>query len=854
MSKNLTRKGLAIGAVLALGTTLFAGAPAFAGVDDGSVTIKPTTGTSYNALLNTDFSLDVNYVSGIAVNGAKLSALIEDSTSQVKAAFSQTSTSPTTKTFTSGSVVVESASTPDSAGAATADVLRLALPSTVTATTAVGVTVWYDSNADKVIDTNEKVAAKKTVTFYKSSEITWTSVLNAPTIGDTSLTGTITPSIVLNGQQIGDDANVIGDFGSSITNSSINTSTQSDYNSDNKNWAFTSGTITGAAAGVTYSVQPYIIDGTVGTRIYTSVATVTAAAASGSLVASTDVAPDGKVRVGATTATFNLSVTKANGDAVAAGVPVKFSWSGSVTGYNSTTAPITLNGTAKASGAVLTVLTDAKGVASVTVKVPATNVAGETVTLAWDAVEGVSGTDGTKVLTFTAPDLTVVDTGIDGELYTGSTAYGDVYQAVSGSSKTLSLKVVDQWKVATTATDLEIKSVTTGRTVGTTYTKVVSGAANVVIADGAVGSGTTTVAVLTLVKNTSGSYTALTASTTPKSTVNTNSLDTDGVLINYVAASGSGKVTLGGTKANVAEDLAGTVHADEIAAANTDVQNASAPVDTPTSQVVGVITNATTGALLAGTEVTISGSGLLFNVGNQYGVGTLTFRANASAEFAVNVYANKATTGTVVTVASNGASATKTVVFTSSLTPKSLTITAPAYAQAGTAVDVIATVADKWGNGVSADSLTISSSGPGYLNATGSTTTLTSGVVRAKLILGASETGSVVITATTTNTNGTFATAANRTVTAAMTVGLAAAAPATTAATAAVSGSKGKFYVSATNAAAKKVVVKVAGKFAASFTGTAAKKSVAVKATKGSKKVTVFVGGKLVATKTVTVK
>jgi hypothetical protein len=48
--------------------------------------------------------------------------------------------------------------------------------------------------------------------------------------------------------------------------------------------------------------------------------------------------------------------------------------------------------------------------------------------------------------------------------------------------------------------------------------------------------------------------------------------------------------------------------------------------------------------------------------------------------------------------------------------------------------------------------------------------------------------------------------------------------------------------------------VKVAGKFFGSFTGTAAKKSVAFKAPKGSHKVTVFVGGKLVATKTISVK
>jgi hypothetical protein len=74
-------------------------------------------------------------------------------------------------------------------------------------------------------------------------------------------------------------------------------------------------------------------------------------------------------------------------------------------------------------------------------------------------------------------------------------------------------------------------------------------------------------------------------------------------------------------------------------------------------------------------------------------------------------------------------------------------------------------------------------------------------------------------------------------------------------ATAAVSGSSKKFYVSVdNNASAKNVVVKVAGKTFKTLKGSATKKTYVVAAPKGSHKVTVYVGGKLIATKTVSVK
>jgi hypothetical protein len=871
MSKNLTRKGLAFGALVALASSLIAGAPASAaGVDDGSVTIKPTTGTSYNALLATDFKLDVNYVSGIAVNGAKLSALIEDATAQAKVSFSQADVATATKTYTSGSVVVQSASTPDSSGAATADVLRLSLPTDVTSTTAVGVTVWYDSNADKVIDSNEKVAAKKTVTFYKASDITWNVVLNQPAVSATTLTATVSPATALNGEQIGDDSSssansgaVYADFSSSVssaqTTAANGVTLTSVYNVDDKNWLVTSPTITAAAAGDTYGVQAKVAGDLQGSRVYTSVAAVAAAKATSGFTVGADVDETGAIRSTQRTFVYTIAVTKSTGAAVAAGIPVAAtftlggsSWTGNayINGVEKTGAS-TLKSTSQT--ATATAYTDAKGVATFTVKAPEDVAAGDTLTMSWASIQGAgTNTESGGSANGTADDVvTATWTATEYSIYevTKHSANASI-SSVSGTATSIPLKVVDQWGQPFTAADYYVKAVATSRTVATTYTAISNGTATITVPDAALTTGDGAVALTVYKKNSDGSYTQADGSGTTKDATNTNGAQLSaGLVIKYVSASA--------TYANVIDSgltLSGSVSADEIAKVDTQIDNLEAPVATTGRVTIsGTVKNAVTGAAASGALVTVSGEGLLFNVGSAYGLGSLSFYASETGTYTFYVHANKSTDGTVVTVTSNGVAATKSVTFSSSLDAKSLVVTAPAYAAAGTAVDVVATLADKWGNGVSASSLTLSSTGAGYLNATGSTTTLTSGVVRAKLIFGAAESGSAVIKAVVT-TSSTYVLEADKTKTATVTIG-AAPVVAPAAAKANVVGKTKAFSVSVSgNAAAKNVVVKVAGKTVATLAGSASAKTYTVKATKGSKKVTVYVGGKLIATKTVSVK
>lgn len=79
MSKNLTRKGIAFGAIVALGTTLFAGAPASAaGIDNGAVSLAPKTGTEYNVLAGASFELKANFANSAKTTGSYLKFLVED--------------------------------------------------------------------------------------------------------------------------------------------------------------------------------------------------------------------------------------------------------------------------------------------------------------------------------------------------------------------------------------------------------------------------------------------------------------------------------------------------------------------------------------------------------------------------------------------------------------------------------------------------------------------------------------------------------------------------------------------------------------------------------------------------------
>ena len=104
MSKNLTRKGLALTAVVALGASFFAGTPAFAadlGINNGSVSLAPNAGSNYAVLTDSTFVLKANSASGVTGSGKYLKFKVSDADlkSLATSASQYSSTLATTGTY-----------------------------------------------------------------------------------------------------------------------------------------------------------------------------------------------------------------------------------------------------------------------------------------------------------------------------------------------------------------------------------------------------------------------------------------------------------------------------------------------------------------------------------------------------------------------------------------------------------------------------------------------------------------------------------------------------------------------------------------------------------------------------------
>jgi hypothetical protein len=289
------------------------------------------------------------------------------------------------------------------------------------------------------------------------------------------------------------------------------------------------------------------------------------------------------------------------------------------------------------------------------------------------------------------------------------------------------------------------------------------------------------------------------------------------------------------------------------------------PTQTATAAVLyGKVSSASSAtvasAAIAGGQVTLAGKGLLFKfttAGSKdiYATDSITVPADADGKYSVSVWSQKAGTQTV-TITSGSAKSLVEVKFAQALATAAtvLTVDAPAYILPGRTLVVTAKAVDKFGNGVDvADThASVTYTGPGLVVGSLPTQTDANGELSFRVLLGANEVGSAtVVVKVSADADTTFDETGDLAVTKIVSIG---AAPSTSA-TAAIAGSTKRFFVSVdNNPLAKNVVVKVAGKTFKTLKGSSAKKSYAVAAPKGSHKVTVFVGGKLIATKTISVK
>jgi hypothetical protein len=246
MSKNLTRKGLAFGAGIALVASGLAGAPAQADTT-GPITLVPNVGTGFNSILQSGITLksEIDPSTGVEEAGS-LAFLIENPAAAVIGAVFDTAGSlafmlakeidvaPTTTAFTGyddtarllGSGANRVASTLSStnkfvyitgsaAGADEGGLFANAIgdgvglynfgttsePNTLALTTdetdkdvTLYVTAWLDKNGDGLIDTFEKSSDRETVVLYAPGSVTATTAITylnteAPSFASTVVYG-----------------------------------------------------------------------------------------------------------------------------------------------------------------------------------------------------------------------------------------------------------------------------------------------------------------------------------------------------------------------------------------------------------------------------------------------------------------------------------------------------------------------------------------------------------------------------------------------------------------------------------------------------------------------------------------
>ena len=734
-----TRKGLALVAGLSLAGTSLVSLPASAA---GEITLAVSAGSGTSTVLGEYFGLR-------ATVGALVPA---DSYSDVK--FAVTNSANATLTYGADNTNASDENTTDvkvdgtagSTSSGTADVVEdtgasptknhlLGIKTSATTATSVSVVAWIDSDDDGVIDSSEFQSNSVTINFVKLADSGLvTSYSTNPQVGDTTAKATITSSVI-NVAQV-NPANFGVQFGYyNSGTATANTSENTDATPIDDVWTLSTGALSNATKGYGAAVTlnavtaasldtaattlsnaiaastSYLLRGIyskdAGTTAWAALAAADARAtaavsadateSSYEIVASADVTSGGVVRKGYTgNVVYSVEVLDSDADPVA-GVTVRMT----TTSATSATGTIKINGVAVSETATQThdATTNASGIATFTV----TNNEGstsDTLGVTTITAEGVSIEANATDLDWDAASYTLVD--VD------QTASGNVVRSVtSGGSHTFSFKALDQWSTPLVAADARVSAAATVRTVGTYTDTFADGVATITVPDGALTTGSTTV-TLTMQELTSGVWGGL---------VDYTITGLGAYTLNYYAATAVNAVTVTANNGTTS-DLAAAQTRVTTKEWNTDQNHLVAAVSTFDAgatpgttlddekvTISGSVVNASSLIAKAGAQITVSGdSSILFVVGNVAKFGSITFWDDDGA-YSVDAYSNKVLTNSVVTVSSSGASKTAKVSFAAGETNvgSAITFTAPASVQAGSAVQIVVHLRDKFGNAVDTD-------------------------------------------------------------------------------------------------------------------------------------------------------
>mgnify|MGYP000700507705 CR=1 FL=1 len=747
MSKNLTRKGLALGALVALGSSVIAG-PAYA-IDP--VSLEPTTGTTYTTILGENFNLTTRFTDAAQLASESLKFLITDSGSNLD-----------TLTLDANKQAVVNPNTGGASPYATAGTAygrTIAAKSTVTAGFSVTVQAFLDYDADGVLDSGESASAVRTVNFVTVANSGLTTTISALTVGDSTATATIKFAADVNVSTL-TKANYSIAFGKlSSAGVAQTVNTPSTFNGSgvatsgdtvDVDDATTTTALVAKGKALTSNVVKAIyvaqamklVSGTqapVGDpAYYTPAAVVAYTVDAPAATVGDNISKDGSdynVRTGTKSVALSSKVTKTNdaADAQVAAAGIVATVTVSVDTIDSADT-ISVGGVsfAGAKGSkTFTATSDADGKFNFTVESLSGKV-GTNLTVKV-TIAGLGTTTETRIKWVSATVASVTDTIV------GTSA---VRKIVKGGSVSVKYALKDTFGALVDSASYRVSvsapGTGTDATTATTQPVIAGGYATATFTDGSTAAGDVTVTGTVQVWDaTAGNWVGTLAGTlltTATSTTSTVKVEAAARAVSAITVAKS---------ANVSLDSKDFVSGDSL------VARVTAPSYSTNGTVISGDVVDQFGAGIAGQEVTVSAAGIQFVADGVYAVGSITVTTTATGTYSVTAYSH--TAGKVTFTATTGA-ASKTVDVTynaaAANSGTSLVVTAPASAVPGKTVTVSAKLTDKWGNAVdsAASKIAFTATGAGYFVGTPATETDADGVATATYVTQPSDAGTVKFT------------------------------------------------------------------------------------------------------------
>ena len=645
-------------------------------------------------------------------------------------------------------------------------------------------TAWADADNDGVVDAGE-VQTSQDITFIDIADVTAPVAAATPLAGGDSFAVTLTSNINLNylgtddtfGIYVTDGTNAMTVKGATSGGNTdgiidvVNDAEES-LNTAKTKYTFTvapstggdaTGNIAASGFGSLFHIKGIFSDDS-------------AAIAAGEAIGTAVIARTGAVSVSSTESVAQV-VRSANAKATSTGtsgtsstadvrknteftvladfedtnganiVGKSVTWTASASPVLTSAKYVTINGTNYTTTAALALAevaatTNASGRATLTVST--TGFAAEDTVTITATADGIG-----EAVTATAKTAAYTAEFKDGSL-ASNTGYGQT-MAIGGSLPVV-IAVADQWGVAPADGVQRVslsRAVASARTTAANWSytlPVVGGLASGTIVDNGAGAGSDTVTATLAGTGGSGSDTmTLTYATAAASTVTT---------VEVTDNQGTGDSTVRQDADALPSwhyHLNGAVSAPDADTANF-VDGATTGTSDTLLAITGTAKNAA-GVGVSGRMVTVSATGITFKftdaAGNTiYSKNSINVPTTAGGAFTVYALSDGKGGTTTFTASVDAASGTTAVAFAAG-TATAMSISAPATAATGRAVDVIATLTDVAGDPVAGVSVSFTALGVGYLSSlTGTTDAL--GRVVVKLITQPGENGAATITATAT--------------------------------------------------------------------------------------------------------